>query len=114
MSRKVDILVLGATGPFQMHFFDGLMLTGSTGFTGRLVTKHLNEHRDRASFSFALAARSKSKLETLVNEFDLSSQIPLIYLDVTNEDQVEEVVKTSRVVVNTVGPYWRWGTPVVR
>lgn len=78
------------------------------------MTKHLNEHRDRSSFTFALAARSKSKLEALVKEFDLSAQVPLVYLDVTNEAQVEEVVKSARVVINTVGPYWKWGTPVVR
>lgn len=97
MSPNTDILVLGATG-----------------FTGRLVAKQLNEHRDRSKFTFSLAARSKSKLDALVKEFDLSAQIPLIYVDVTKENEVEEAVKTAKVVINTVGPYWRWGTPVVR
>lgn len=27
---------------------------------------------------------------------------------------VDAVVKRARVVINTVGPYWRWGTSVVR
>ncbi|KAF8588826.1 hypothetical protein K439DRAFT_1405631 [Ramaria rubella] len=97
MSVQVDILVLGATG-----------------FTGRLVTKHLNAHRDRKIFTFALAARSRSKLATLATELDLSVQIPLLTVDVTNADQVENAVKNAKVVINTVGPYWLWGTPVVR
>jgi len=97
MSHKTDVLLLGATG-----------------FTGRLVTKHLNEHRDRSSFTFALAARSKPKLEALVKEFDLNAQVPLVFLDVTDRAQVEEAVKSARVVINTIGPYWKWGTPVVR
>ena len=36
------------------------------------------------------------------------------YADVTNRDEVEAVVDEARVVINAVGPYWRWGTPVVR
>jgi len=84
------------------------------GFTGRLVTKHLNEHRDRSTFTFSIAARSKSKLDALVKELDLSAQIPLLYVDVTKEAEVDATVRTAKVVINTVGPYWTWGTPVVR
>lgn len=90
------------------------MIHDLAGFTGRLIAKILNNHRDRTSFTFALAARSQAKLSGLVEEFDLSAQIPLFTLDVTNADDVENVVKTARVVINTVGPYWLWGTPVVR
>ncbi|KAF8499352.1 Saccharopine dehydrogenase-domain-containing protein [Gautieria morchelliformis] len=97
MSGKTDILVIGATG-----------------FTGHLVTRQLNNHRDRASFTFALVARSRSKLAALAADLDLSAQIPLITLDVTQVDDVEKVVKTTKVVINTAGPYWLWGTPVVR
>jgi len=97
MPHNTDILVLGATG-----------------FTGQLVTRYLNEHPDRTSFTFALAARSKSKLNALVENLQLNAQIPMMVVDVTKEDQVEDAVKTARVIINTVGPYWTWGTPVVR
>ena len=35
-------------------------------------------------------------------------------VDVTDETAVEELVKQFKVIANTVGPYWRWGTPVVK
>ncbi|KIJ51266.1 hypothetical protein M422DRAFT_223745 [Sphaerobolus stellatus SS14] len=97
MSRQTDLLVLGATG-----------------FTGKLVTRQLNEHRDRSKFTFSVAARSKSKLDALVKELDLSAQIPVLYVDVTKQNEVEAAVKTAKVVINAVGPYWIWGSLVVQ
>jgi short subunit dehydrogenase-like uncharacterized protein len=84
------------------------------GFTGRLVTKQLNNHREHASFTFALAARSRAKLVALAAELDLNAQTSLLTLDVTKTNEVEEIVRTAKVVINTVGPYWLFGTPVVR
>lgn len=37
--------------------------------------------------------------------------VELVELD---EEDVERIVKTARVVINTVGPFHRYGTPVVR
>ncbi|KAF8515322.1 Saccharopine dehydrogenase-domain-containing protein [Hysterangium stoloniferum] len=91
-----------------------ILVLGATGFTGQLVTKYLNEHRDRTSFTFALAARSKSKLSALAESLQLNAQIPMLVVDVTKEDQVDDAVKTARIIINTVGPYCTWGTPVVR
>ena len=81
---------------------------------GRLVTKQLNAHRDQMTFTFALGARSKAKLATLVSELDINAQVPTLEVDVTSVADVERVVKSSRVVINTVGPCWKWGTHVVR
>ena len=45
---------------------------------------------------------------------DLDESVKVYYADVTNRDEVEAVVDEAKVVINAVGPYWRWGTPVVR
>ncbi|EAU91742.1 saccharopine dehydrogenase [Coprinopsis cinerea okayama7 len=98
MSDKTDIIVFGATG-----------------FTGRLITEYLATHPQKALFSLGVAARSESKLRGVLQELGLGeSGIRTVTLDVTDPDSVERAVKAARVVVNTVGPYWRWGTPVVR
>ena len=98
MSDKSDILVLGATG-----------------FTGNLITRYLSVHPQRSQFSLALAARSPKKVKALVEKLNLSeSSVKLVQVDVTNEGDVEWAVRSTRVVINTVGPYWFWGTPVVR
>ena len=98
MSDKSDIFVLGATG-----------------FTGNLITRYLSAHPQRSQFSLALGARSPKKLKALVNKLNLSeSSVKLVQVDVTDEGDVERAVRSTRVVINTVGPYWLWGTPVVR
>ncbi|EIW80470.1 hypothetical protein CONPUDRAFT_39778, partial [Coniophora puteana RWD-64-598 SS2] len=37
----------------------------------------------------------------------------VLLVDVMNPGHVEMAVKKARVVINAVGPYWRWGTPVI-
>ncbi|OCH89442.1 NAD(P)-binding protein [Obba rivulosa] len=91
-----------------------ILVLGATGFTGRLITRYLASHPERASFKFAVAARSKSKLEDLVKTYELGDDVERLQVDVTDADQVDAAVRRARVVINTVGPYWRWGTPVVQ
>jgi len=97
MADKTDILVLGATG-----------------FTGVLITRYLAAHPQRSHFTLAIGARSTQKLGKLVEELNLPSSVKLVHVDVTRAHEVETAVRGSRVVINTVGPYWLWGTPVVR
>ncbi|OSX61816.1 hypothetical protein POSPLADRAFT_1047071 [Postia placenta MAD-698-R-SB12] len=91
-----------------------ILVLGATGFTGRLVTRYLASHPARSSFTFAIAARSKSKLDELKRNLQLDDAIRVLQVDVTQPTQVEDAVKSARVVINTVGPFWKWGDPVVR
>lgn len=97
MVDKSDILVLGATG-----------------YTGGLVTRYLSTHPQHSQFTLALGARSPQKLKKLVQQLSLPASVKVVQVDVTKEDEIETAVKQTRVVINTVGPYWLWGTPVVR
>lgn len=90
-----------------------VLLLGATGFTGTLITRYLCAHPQRHLFTFAIGARSQSKLDALVQKLDVPSSVQLVQVDVTDKHQVEEAVKSTRVIINTVGPYWKWGTPVV-
>ncbi|EPT00457.1 hypothetical protein FOMPIDRAFT_1122648, partial [Fomitopsis schrenkii] len=38
--------------------------------------------------------------------------VRLVRLDVTKQDELEEAVKSARVVISTVGPYIFWGEAV--
>ena len=84
------------------------------GFTGRLITRYLYSHPQRSSFSFALGVRSKAKGEALKRSLGLDDSVQLVQVDVTRYEDVEAAVKEAKVVINAVGPYWRWGTNVVR
>jgi hypothetical protein len=71
-------------------------------------------HPDRESkFTFAVGARSKAKLEDLVSELSLDDKVHIVRVDVTKPEQVDAAVKKARVVINTVGPFFKWGTSVV-
>jgi short subunit dehydrogenase-like uncharacterized protein len=97
MADKVDIVVFGATG-----------------FTGRLITEYLAAHPQRNSFTLGVAARSAERLNKVVSDLGLSNQdIKLVTVDVMNPKSVDAAVQHARVIINTVGPYWSWGTPVV-
>ncbi|KAI0645103.1 Saccharopine dehydrogenase-domain-containing protein [Trametes meyenii] len=91
-----------------------ILVLGATGFTGRLITRYLYNHPQRASFSLAIGVRSKSKGEALQQSLGLDESVKLVQLDVTRYDQIDAAVKDSKVVINAVGPFWRWGTNVVR
>ncbi|KAL1659767.1 Saccharopine dehydrogenase-domain-containing protein [Schizophyllum commune] len=94
--------------------YDVLVL-GATGYTGRLVARYLNAHpQHRTSFSLAIAGRSRAKLDALKEQEKLDDAVTIVQVDVTQPDDVERAVKDAKVVINTVGPFVRWGTPVVR
>ncbi|KAG9312290.1 Saccharopine dehydrogenase-domain-containing protein [Chiua virens] len=84
------------------------------GYTGRLITRYLATHPQRTAFSFGLAARSQSKLKALVREHATLADVPTFVVDITNTDDVDKVVQRAQVIINAVGPYWYYGTPVVR
>lgn len=92
-----------------------IVVLGATGYTGRLIAQYLATHPQRSSFTFGLAARSQSALEKVFRGLNLSKEdVPAFIMDVTNPSDVDAVVQQARVVINTIGPYWRWGTSVVR
>lgn len=96
-SEKTDLLVLGATG-----------------FTGGLIVRYLATHPQRQHFSLAIGGRNLKKLEAVAKKSNLGSDVKLVEVDVTNEDDIERVVKGVQVVINAVGPFWLYGTPTVR
>ncbi|KAF5321959.1 hypothetical protein D9619_001578 [Psilocybe cf. subviscida] len=97
MTEKTDILVIGATG-----------------YTGAYIVRYLVAHPQRSRFTLALGARSTEKLQKLADDLKLSKDVKLVKLDVTKQEDIDAAVATTRVVINAVGPYWTWGTPVVR
>lgn len=58
--------------------------------------------------------RSKAKGEELKRSLGLDDRVQLIQLDVSSYETVEPAVKDAKVVINAVGPFWRYGANVVR
>ncbi|KAM6497886.1 Saccharopine dehydrogenase domain containing protein [Amanita muscaria] len=91
-----------------------IILLGATGFNGRLIARYLASHPQRGRFSWAVAARSKNKLDQLVEGLSLPSDVGVLEFNADDKNNVEEVVKSARVIINAVGPFALHGTPVVR
>ena len=89
-----------------------ILILGATGFCGRHAARYILEHSDRPKYTVGLAARSRSKLASIGLPIDDSVQI--FELDILDELAVENAVRQAKVVLNCVGPYWHYGTPVVR
>lgn len=88
-----------------------VVVFGATGFTGRLVAEHLAT-RGEAAGAWAIAGRNADKLARVAE--DLGVDVPQLVVDAADPDQVAAMAASTRVVCTTVGPYARFGEPVVR
>jgi short subunit dehydrogenase-like uncharacterized protein len=87
-----------------------IVLLGATGFTGALTAQQLARHADDAT-RWAIAGRNRGKLEVLRES--LGVDVPLLHADVTDEGSLRDLAASTRVVTTTVGPYVRYGAPLV-
>jgi short subunit dehydrogenase-like uncharacterized protein len=87
-----------------------IVVLGATGFTGALTAEYLAAHGPAAT-SWALAGRNRGKLEALRER--LGVEVRLLEADVGDQPSLRHLAEASRVVVTTVGPYLRYGKPVV-
>ena len=97
--RKYDIVVFGATG-----------------FTGQLTAQYLASHGG-ATLKWALAGRNPSKLEGVraqLAELNPScADMDLLSADAGDAESLLTVAQSAKVVITTVGPYIRYGEPLV-
>ncbi len=87
-----------------------IVVLGATGFTGALTAEYLAAHGSGAT-RWAVAGRDRSKLEALRDR--LGVDVQLLQADVSDRASLRRLAEASRVVVTTVGPYLRYGEPVV-
>src|SRR5579859_3527902 len=90
-----------------------VVVFGATGFTGALTAEYL-ARRAPAGTRWAIAGRNREKLEQVRARWDSGlAQPPLLQADVTDAQSLRAVAEAARVVITTVGPYIRYGEPLV-
>lgn len=91
-----------------------VVLFGATGFTGGLAADYLAKHANGARW--AVAGRSLAKLSAVRERVrSLGGTAPeMIEADVNSADSLRAMAAQARVVMTTVGPYVRYGEPLVR
>ncbi len=87
-----------------------ITLYGATGFTGKLVAEVLAR---RGAKDWALAGRNLDKLAGVRDELGLPADFPLIQADADDPASLDALCQASRMVVTTVGPYQKYGSPLV-
>ena len=92
-----------------------LVVFGATGFVGRILCDYLLSQKVNNSAKWAVAGRSKAKLETLAAELgDRAGGLPYLIADATDEASLRELCAQTRVVISTVGPYALYGERLVK
>ncbi len=90
-----------------------LVVFGATGFVGSLTARYLADAAPTGT-RIALAGRSREKLERTRSELPpAASEWPLIVADSSDREALGALAAATRVVATTVGPYYRYGFPLV-
>ena len=87
-----------------------VVLFGATGFTGALTAEYLAKNAP-PDLTWALAGRNRTKLEAVRSK--LGVEVDLLIADVEDAASLQAVAESTRIVVTTVGPYVRYGEPLV-
>jgi len=89
-----------------------LVAFGATGFTGRLVAAYLAAHGGDG-LRWAIAGRNGDKLQRVHKELGLDAAVACITADSSDPASLYAMAERSRVVLTTVGPFMRYGNPLV-
>ena len=92
-----------------------IVLFGATGFTGRLVAKHI--HAQNVDIKWAIAGRAQSKLSALMTEL-VNMQSPrnlpdILIADASDGKSLSDICGEAKIVLNCTGPFRFLGKEVV-
>ncbi|MFL5845488.1 MAG: saccharopine dehydrogenase family protein [Solirubrobacteraceae bacterium] len=91
-----------------------IVVFGATGFVGRLTAAYLAGAAP-AGTRIALAGRSQEKLERTRAELGAAAaDWPLVVADSHDAAALKELAESTTMVATTVGPYLRYGLPLVQ
>ncbi|MCJ1282282.1 hypothetical protein MMC26_001605 [Xylographa opegraphella] len=92
-----------------------IILLGATGYTGKYCAEHIVKNLP-TDLRWAVAGRSEVKLSTLINELEslntdrLGPGVEIASLD---PEDLDALVKKTKLLITTVGPFHKYGSPVV-
>lgn len=93
-----------------------IVVYGATGFTGGLVVEYLAQHGP-ADLKWAIAGRSQGKLlavrERAARKNPACKELPILSASAEDPKSLDAMASATRVVLTTVGPYARYGEPLV-
>ncbi|KAK3676143.1 hypothetical protein LTR78_003893 [Recurvomyces mirabilis] len=91
------------------------IVLGATGYTGKYTCEHIASSLP-TDLKWAVAGRSESKLKQVVDEIrplNADRLQPAIEVAQLSKDDLVALARKTKVLISTVGPYHKYGTPVV-
>ncbi len=89
-----------------------IVLYGATGFVGKLTAEYLA--RAGGGARIALAGRSTDRLRAVRDTLgEAAADWPLVCADASKPSTLKDMAAQTQVVVTTVGPYAKYGLPLV-
>jgi short subunit dehydrogenase-like uncharacterized protein len=89
---------------------------GATGFTGALTAEYLATHADPGT-RWAIAGRNRQKLEAVRRRLAVVNPecagLPVLNAAIDDAASMRALAESTRVVITTVGPYIKYGEPVL-
>lgn len=101
--------------PSKSRHYD-LILLGATGHTGKLCAEHITKSLP-TDLKWAVSGRSHERLSAVVEEiksYNPDRVQPAIEVATLSLDDLKALAQKSRLILNTVGPYFRYSSPVVQ
>lgn len=86
-----------------------LIVFGASGYTGRLVADAVQALRT-SDVRWAIAGRDASRLAPIAARL---GDVPIVTADAGDPASLEAMTRRTHAIVTTVGPYARYGTPLV-
>ena len=95
-----------------------VVLYGATSFVGKITAHYLTEFLSNAkdasgaNVTWAIAGRDEAKLNELQSE--LKSKVDIIIANSNDSASLDEMTKQTQVIISTVGPYLKYGEPLIK
>ena len=90
------------------------VIYGASGFTGKLVVEYaIQKYLNSENISWAIAGRNLDKLNDLKEELNIS-HIQALHVDSDDQPSINNLMKCTKCVLTTVGPYQLYGEKIVR
>lgn len=90
-----------------------VIVWGATGFTGRLVAEYLFKiYGTGGDIRWAMGGRNAAKLGEIAEAIGAGG-VPLVTGDAGDAKSLGEMARRTRAIITTVGPYQKYGEPLV-
>jgi short subunit dehydrogenase-like uncharacterized protein len=90
-----------------------VVVFGATGFVGKLTAEYLAQHAPEG-VTVGLGGRSEEKLRRVRESLGArAADWPLVVADSSDAESMKALAERCRVVATTVGPYRKYGMPLV-